>query len=194
MLLKYPVSSWSILKTSVLNCVSDRLAISSSLGCIFIRALNCSFSWAFLLLLLLLSQCACYLVRGRALGVHQAGATHVAMLWCCMWGRGLRGNSDACSTLCQFSVTSPTSHSQIGPFWCWFLVSGFVYVLGPCGSLQLTLLWGWEFLLLPPQPLQVFSVRSFEALFPQCWNPGLHGLSCYPVVPPGLSAQKCGNS
>ena len=32
-----------------------------------------------------------------------------------MWGRGLRGNSAACSTLCQFSVTS---HNQIGTFWC----------------------------------------------------------------------------
>ncbi|KAF6094926.1 hypothetical protein HJG60_011989 [Phyllostomus discolor] len=33
-------------------------------------------------------------------------------------------------------------------------VRGFVYVLGPCGSFQQT------------QPLQVFSVRGFEALFP----------------------------
>ena len=30
---------------------------------------------------------------------------------------------------------------------------------------------------------------SFEA---GSWNPGLHGLSCSPVVPPGLSACKCG--
>ena len=37
-----------------------------------------------------------------------------------MWGRDLRGNSDACSALGQLSVTSPTSHKQIGPFWCWF--------------------------------------------------------------------------
>ena len=44
-------------------------------------------------------------------------------------------------------------------------VSGFVYVLRTCGSLQQTLLWGLEFLL-PPQPSQVFSVKGFEALFP----------------------------
>ena len=35
MLLKYPVSSWSILITSVLKCVSDRLAISLLSSCIF---------------------------------------------------------------------------------------------------------------------------------------------------------------
>ena len=45
-------------------------------------------------------------------------------------------------------------------------VGEFVYVLRPCGSLQRTLLWGWEFLPLPPKPPQVFSVRGFETLFP----------------------------
>ena len=44
-------------------------------------------------------------------------------------------------------------------------LGGFVYFLGPCGSLQQTLLWSWEFLLLP-QPPQVFSVRGLGALFP----------------------------
>ena len=38
-------------------------------------------------------------------------------------------------------------------------------------------------------PTGVFSQR-LEALFP-CWNPGLPGLSCSPVVPPGLSKGKC---
>ena len=47
-----------------------------------------------------------------------------------------------------------------------FWVGGFVYILGSCGSLQQTLLGGWEFLLLLPQPLQVFSIRGFEALLP----------------------------
>ena len=45
-------------------------------------------------------------------------------------------------------------------------VGEFVYILEPCGSLQQTLLWGWEFLLLP-QPPQVFLVRGFKALFPR---------------------------
>ena len=46
MLLKYPVSSCSILITSVLNCASKRLAFSSSLSCIFSGALKCSIIWA----------------------------------------------------------------------------------------------------------------------------------------------------
>ena len=37
--------SVSILITSVLNCASDRLVISSSLSCIFSGALLCSFIW-----------------------------------------------------------------------------------------------------------------------------------------------------
>ena len=41
-----------------------------------------------------------------------------------MWGRGPRGNS---ATLCRFSVTSPTTHKQIGPFWHRFL-GGWVYI------------------------------------------------------------------
>ena len=53
---------------------------------------------------------------------------------------------------------------KLGPSGVDFQVGGFVCVLGPCGSLQWTLLWGWEFFL-PLQPLQGFSVRSFEALF-----------------------------
>ena len=42
----YSTISVSILITSVLNCASDRLAISSLLSCIFSGALICSFIWA----------------------------------------------------------------------------------------------------------------------------------------------------
>ena len=47
-------------------------------------------------------------------------------------------------------------------------VGGFVYVLGPCGSLQGTLPWGWEFLPLlgVSQPPQVFSISGLRFLFP----------------------------
>ena len=83
----------------------------------------------------------------------------------CMWRRGLRGNNATCSALSWLSVTFPTTHKQIGSFWCWFLEGSFVYILGLCGSLQWTLLWGWEFVLLM-QPPQVFTVRGFETLFP----------------------------
>ena len=39
-----------------------------------------------------------------------------------------------------------------------------------------------------------FTVRDFEALFCPCWNPGLCGLSCSPVVPPGVFAHKHGTA
>ena len=62
------------------------------------------------------------------------------------------------------------AHSQVGEF---------VYILESCGSLQWTLLWGWEFLPLPPQPAEVFSVRGSEALFPRA---GTLGCTVY-IIP-----------
>ena len=97
-----------------------------------------------------------------------------------MWGRGLRGNNGACYALCQISVTSLATHNHIRPFWCWFPVCGFVYILGPCGSLQWPLLWGWEFL--PPQPPTDFYSQRFWGFSFLHWIPGLCGLS------PGLPA------
>ena len=44
-------------------------------------------------------------------------------------------------------------------------LGGFVYTLGPCGFLQWTHLWGWEFLP-PPQPSRVFWVRGLRLYFP----------------------------
>ena len=51
-------------------------------------------------------------------------------------------------------------------YMCCLPLYGFVHILGPCGSLQRTLLWGWEFPLLPPQPPEVFSLRSLRLYFP----------------------------
>ena len=67
-----------------------------------------------------------YAVRGGALGIHQGGATRFAVSWCCMWGRGLRGNNAACSTLRQLSVTSPLQTSRLGPPGADSQVCGFV--------------------------------------------------------------------
>ena len=47
--------------------------------------------------------------------------------------RGPRGNSVSCSTLCQFSVTSPATHNQIGLSGANSQVGVFVYILGPVG-------------------------------------------------------------
>ena len=74
-------------------------------------------------------------------------------------------NSATCSALCWLSVTSPATQQRIGPFWCLFPGTRFVYILGSHGSLQQTLLWNWEFFPLPPPP-QVITARGFEALFP----------------------------
>ena len=96
-------------------------------------------------------------------------------MWCCKgWslrylpqsqcygicGGGVKGNNAACSALCRLSVTSPTT--QLGPSGVDCPVGGFGYIPGSWGSLQRTLLWGWEFLL-PPQtaPPQVFYSQKF---------------------------------
>ena len=96
----YSTISVSILITSVLNCASDRLAISSSLS-VFLKL------WSVLSLgPYSLTQCTRYVVSGGALGVWQGGATHFSPLWCCLWGRGLRVNNATCLALTPLSVTS----------------------------------------------------------------------------------------
>ena len=81
-------------------------------------------------------------------------------------GEELKGSSGACSALCQFSVTPSTTHNQIRPLWCWFL-GGWVCVHSrTLWSLQRTLLWSWEFLLLWPQAPQVFSISDLRLYFP----------------------------
>ena len=109
----YSVISVSILMTSVLKHAYDRLAIFSLLSSNF-GALICSFGPY-----IFLSWHACYVVRGRSLGIHQGGATQVALLSHCVWGRGQRGNNDTCLLSShRLSVTFPATHKQIGPFWC----------------------------------------------------------------------------
>ena len=99
----------------------------------------------------------------------------------CKRGRGLRGNSAACSAPCQFSVTFFATHKhRLGSSDADSWVGGFVYILGPCGSLQQTILWGWEFLPLHQSP-QVFTVKGFEILFPCTGN-----LGCVVCLPPQL--------
>ena len=87
-------------------------------------------------------------------------------MWCCMWGRGREGTM-ALALLCAvFQSLPPLPTSKVHPSGADSCVFGFVYVLGPCGSLQWPLLWGWEFLPLPPQPPRVFSVRGLRLYFP----------------------------
>ena len=76
-----------------------------------------------------------------------------------------KGQCHLLSSPPAFSHSPPLPTSQVGHSGADSQVGGFVYILGFCGSLQWTLLWSWEFLLLP-QSSQVFSFRGFEALFP----------------------------
>ena len=92
-----------------------------------------------------LSWHTCYVLRGRALSICQGRTSQVAVLWCCMWGRGQRGNNAACSALTPLLVTSPITYKQIVLFRCCpgadSQVGGLLYILGPRGSLPQTLLW-----------------------------------------------------
>ena len=82
-----------------------------------------------------------------------------------------------------FQSFTPLPTIKLGPSDadCW--VVGLVHALGPCGSLQRTLLWGWEFLLLPPQLPQVFSIRGLRLSFP-----ALEPLIAWSVLRPLLSS------
>ena len=121
----------SILITSFLNCASDRLAIFSLLSCIFSGALICSFIWA-----IFLSWCACYVQRGGALGVHQAGQP--TWLRCdAICGGGVRKGTLLLAPLsAAFQSLPPLPTIKLGPSGADSRVGGLVYVLGPYGSLQ----------------------------------------------------------
>ena len=188
----------SILITSVLNSAPDRWAISSLLSYFF-----WSFDLFFHLGHISLSWSACYVVRGRALGIHQGGATLFVILWHYLWGRSLKGNDATCwlcssPTFCHFphfpQVDGALSDADLK-------MGGFVYFLGPRGPLPQTLLWSSELLPLP-QLLQIFTSRGFESVvshaetlgsaffltsqlfFPAYWpmNVGLTGLPATSLV------------
>ena len=140
-----------------------------------------------------LSWCACYIVRSRAIGIGQFGAIHVTVLWWGMWGSGLKGNNMACSALCWFSVTSLTTHQQVGPFWCFFL--------GRWVCINYRTLWVSPMnspLRLGVSPTAIiptsFSSQGFLGLISMHRNLALHGLSHSSVVPPGLSKRKYGTA
>ena len=111
----YSTVSVSSLTTSVLNSASDRLTIFSSLRSFLEFWSVLSFGpYSFVLAHLL--HC-----KGWSLRYSPGQGNPHCWLWCYMWGRGPRGNNAACLDLSCPSVTSTTSHKQIGPFGCWFL-------------------------------------------------------------------------
>ena len=78
-----------------------------------------------------------------------------------------------------FQSLPPLPIFKLSPSGAASQVGGFVYILGPCGSLRQPLLRGWEFLLLPPQPAQVFSIRGLRLYFPTLEPWGC--VVCHPV-------------
>ena len=89
-----------------------------------------------------------------------------------MWGRGRKGAIVLTLLSARVQSLSPLPTIKLCPSGAAsHQVGGRVHVLGPCGSLQQTLLWGWELLLLPPQPPRVFSTNGLRVLEP--WVVGL---------------------
>ena len=111
------------------------------------------------------------------------GVTLVAALWCCMWGRGQEGAMAPAPLSTRFQYFTPLPTFKLGPSGAGSLVGGLVHALGPCGSLQRPLLWGWESLLLPPRPPQAFSIRGLRLYFPAL-EPWVVGSASLPAVGP----------
>ena len=146
-------------------------------------ALICSFIWALFLYLSTLLHC-----KGQSLRYSPGQGNPLCCIVTLYMGERLE--REQCHLLSsQLALSNFICYPQAN--WA-LLVGRFVYVIGPCGSLQWTLLWGWEFLP-PPQPPQIFSVRGFEALFPHagtlgyvvCLTPQLF-LPVYPHTNTGL--------
>ena len=90
----------------------------------------------------------------------------VSALLCCTWGRGREGAMVLAPLSAGFELLPLLLTIKLGPSGADSRVGGLVHTLGPCGSLQRTLLWDWEFLPLLPQPPPVFSIRDLRLYFP----------------------------
>ena len=107
------------------------------------------------------------------------------------------------STGLQSPTPPPTI--KLGPSGAGSQVGGPLHAPGPCGSLQRPLPWGWESLLLPPQPPGAFPIRGLRLHLPaldpwvcglprsllfvgfilhECWAAGYYLLLCLPRFPP----------
>ena len=93
------------------------------------------------------------------------------------------------STILQSLPLLPTI--KLGPSGASSQVGGPAHTLGPHGSLQRPLLWGWEFLPLLPQTLQLFSIRSLRFYFPVL-EPWVAQYALLPAARLTLSMCKCG--
>ena len=70
-----------------------------------------------------------YVVRGRALGVHQGGGTHVTGLATVCGGGVQEGTMAVAMLSASFQSLPPLPTSKVGPSGADSQVSGFVYIL-----------------------------------------------------------------
>ena len=184
----------SFLITSVLNCASDRLAISLSLNFLFFWSFDLFFHlghFFFVLAHLLGSKgwsLRCSPGQGNPLFC-------VKQLHCgIVCGVGVReGTMPPAPLSCGLSVTFSVTHKQNGPFWCWFpgrwfCVCSRTLWVSPVDSLVR--------LGVSPTAATItgFFSQRFWGFISLQWNPGLPCLSCSLVVLPRLSACKCGTT
>ena len=169
----------SVLITSVFNCASDWLAISSSLSCIFSGALKCSVIWA---IFFFLSWRVCYF-KGWSLrcspGRGNAGCCAVTLYV----EEGLRGSNGARSTLHQTLSPPLLPTIKLGSSGAGSRLGGLVRTLGPVGlSNDLSHEAGVS-PAAAPTPTSVFNQR-FEALFPRA-----RALGCVVCFAPRCSSR-----
>ena len=149
--------------TSVLNCASDRLAVSSLLSCIFSGALKCSVIWAIFFFFCLGASVT---LRGGALGVPRVRVTAGCCSVTLYVGEGPRGSNGARFSLFWISIFHSHTHNQTGPLWCW-LTSGWACACSrpPWVSPTTSPVRLGVSPAAAPTPMGVFNQR-FEALFP----------------------------
>ena len=93
-----------------------------------------------------------------------------------MWGKGLRGNNATFSALAPLPVTSPATHKQIVPFWCWFLGGWDSVCSRTLGAPPTDSPVRLAVSPIASTPTGIYSQR-YRSFPSQHWNPGLHGLS-----------------
>ena len=115
-------------------------------------------------------------LRGGALGVHWGGVTAGRCAVTLYVGEGPRGSNGTRLTLLRLSIFHSGTHNQTGPLWCWFpsewacAHSRPLWVSPTTSPVRLGVSPAAA-----PTPTGIFNQR-FEALFPPCWSPRLHGL------------------
>ena len=90
-----------------------------------------------------------------------------------------------------FQSLPPLPTIKLAPSGAGSRVDGLLYTPGPHGSLQWPLLWGWESLLLLPQPPRAFLIRDLRLYFPTL-EPWVMRSASLPAIRPSLSVRECG--